>query len=100
MWDVYWSPTDELIFTLGGDGTYRIFDAATGVEILVYETGGWPAGALSPDGTQMLIGSNDGAASIYPTWGTPGELIAYAKECCAFRELTPEERELFGLPPR
>ena len=28
------------------------------------------------------------------------ELVAYAKECCVVRELTPDERELFGLPPR
>jgi WD40 repeat protein/serine/threonine protein kinase/DNA-binding XRE family transcriptional regulator len=99
-WDVYWSPTDEYIYTLAGDGTYRVFDANTGIELLVYETGGWPAGSLSPDGTQMLIGFNDGSTSIFPTWGTPEELIAYARECCVLRELTPEERELFGLPPR
>ena len=99
-WDVYWSPTDELIYTLAGDGTYRTFDAITGIELLVYETGGWPAGSLSPDGTQMLIGSNDGATSIYPTWATPEELIDYARECCVLRELTSEERDLFGLPPR
>jgi WD40 repeat protein len=99
-WVVHWSPTDELIFTLGGDGIYRSFDAATGTELLVYEIGGFPSGALSPDGTQMLIGTNDGATSIYPTWKTPEELIAYARECCILRELTPEERQLFGLPPR
>ena len=28
------------------------------------------------------------------------ELIDYAYECCVFRELTAEERELFGLPER
>ena len=99
-WDVFWSPTDEYIYTLAGDGTYRVFDAATGVELLVYETGGWPAGSLSPDGTKMLIGTNDGKTSIFPTWATPEELIAYARECCLLRELTPEERDLFGLPPR
>jgi WD40 repeat protein len=99
-WDVYWSPTDELIYTLGGDGTYRTFDALTGRELLVYETGGWPAGSLSPDGTKMMIGTNDGTTSIFPTWATPEELIAYAKECCVLRELTPDEREQFGLMPR
>ena len=30
----------------------------------------------------------------------PLEMIEYAKECCLLRDLTPEERELFGLPPR
>ena len=28
------------------------------------------------------------------------ELIDYAYECCVFRELTAEEREVFGLPER
>ena len=42
MWDVYWSPGDERIFAIGGDGTYRVFEAATGLELLVYDLGGWP----------------------------------------------------------
>jgi len=37
---------------------------------------------------------------LYPTWLTKEDLVAYAKECCLVRELTPEEREVFGLPPR
>jgi hypothetical protein len=32
-------------------------------------------------------------------WQTTDDLIEYAKECCVFRQLTPEEREQFGLPP-
>jgi len=98
---VYWSPEDDLIFTIGGDGTYRVFDAETGVELLVYDLGGnWPDGALSPDGTQMLIATDDGVTSLYPTWLTTEELIDYARDCCLVRELTPEEREVFGLPER
>jgi WD40 repeat protein len=100
VWDVHWSPGDAMIFAIGGDGTYRAFEAATGIELLVYELGGWPAGSLSPDGTLMLIGTNDGKISLYPVWLTTEELIAYAKECCLLRELTPEEREVFGLPEK
>ena len=77
-----------------------MFEAATGIELLVYELGGWPGGALSPDGTLMLIGTQDGKTSLYPTWLTTEELIAYAKECCVVRELTSEEREVFGLLER
>ena len=29
----------------------------------------------------------------------PLELIDYYYECCVFLDLTPEEREIFGLPP-
>jgi WD40 repeat protein len=100
VWSVYWSPGDELIFAIGGDGTYRVFESATGIELLVYDLGGWPNIALSPDGTLMLISTKDGKTSLYPTWLTTEELIAYAKECCLVHELTPEEREVFGLPER
>jgi hypothetical protein len=33
-------------------------------------------------------------------WHTREELIAYARECCLIRQLTADERELFGLPAR
>jgi WD40 repeat protein len=100
VWNILWSLGDERVFAFGGDGTYRVFEAVTGIELLVYDFGGWPNGALSPDDTLMLIGTNDGKISLYPTWLTTEELIAYAKECCVVRELTPEEREVFGLPER
>ena len=48
----------------------------------------------------MLIITADGKTSLYPTWLTTEELIAYAKECCLVRELTEEERQLFGLSQR
>ena len=100
VWIVLWSLGDERIFAFGGDGTYRVFEAASGIELLVYDFGGWPGGALSPDGAQMLIGTNDGKFSLYPIWLTTEELKAYARECCLVYELTPEEREVFGLPER
>jgi hypothetical protein len=37
---------------------------------------------------------------VFPVWDSLQELIDYAKECCVVRELTPDEREQFGLPPR
>jgi hypothetical protein len=56
--------------------------------------------AWSPDGTRIAVASWDGTAKIFPAWQTTQELIDYAKECCVVRELTAEEREQFGLPPR
>jgi WD40 repeat protein len=100
VWDIGWLPGDTRIVAVGGDGTYRVFEADTGLELLVYDMGGWPAGALSPDGTLIAIGTYEGKTSLYPTWLTKEELIAYTKECCLLRELTPEEREVFGLPER
>jgi hypothetical protein len=34
------------------------------------------------------------------SWHSNQDQIDYAYECCVFRELTAEERELFGLPER
>jgi hypothetical protein len=31
-------------------------------------------------------------------WQSTEDLIAYAYDCCVFRDLMPEEREQFGLP--
>jgi len=79
--------------------TARIFDVETGTELLVYEIGGWTNADLSPDSTQFLVSSTEGEAFIYPVWDTVEDLIDYAKDCCLVYELTPEEREQFGLPP-
>jgi hypothetical protein len=54
----------------------------------------------SPDGKRIVVSSSDGTAKVLPAWQTTQELIDHAKECCVVRELTPEEREQFGLPPR
>jgi hypothetical protein len=35
---------------------------------------------------------------VFPVWESLDELIAYAKDCCVVRELTSDEREVFGLP--
>ncbi len=54
---------------------------------------------LSPDGRQVLVATwPDGPMSIFNIWQSREELIELAKECCVFRDLTPEERQQFGLP--
>ena len=97
------SPTEERLLTAGNGGSAVIWDAATGAELLSYDVGGWVWAAYSPDGKQVLVGTDNGnqsALQVFPTWQSTQELIDYANECCVFRELTPEERELFGLPER
>jgi WD40 repeat protein len=96
VFTIVWSPDEDLIFTFGADGTARVFEVATGAELLVYQIGAYTDGALSPDGTQVLIASGDGNTYIFPTWLTSEDLIAYAKENCLIGELTSDERDLFG----
>jgi hypothetical protein len=57
-------------------------------------------GAWLPDDPPFATARADGIAKIWRAWQTTDDLIAYARECCVVRELTPEERAQFNLPPR
>ena len=52
----------------------------------------------TPDGERLLIKVNDDVLFL-PVWNTTQALIDYARACCVVRELTAEDREMFGLPP-
>ena len=97
-----WSATGDRLLTVSNDGTAKIWDAATGAELLSYSFGPQlTEGAWSPDMKQIALSAADGKIRVVDVhWHTTDELIAYARECCLIRELTADERELFGLPPR
>ncbi|MCL7454095.1 MAG: hypothetical protein M8467_13710 [Anaerolineae bacterium] len=97
-----WSATRERLLTVSNDGTARIWDAGTGAELLSYSFGPQlTEGAWSPDMKQIALSAADGKVRIVDVhWNTTDELIAYARECCLMRQLTADERELFGLPSR
>jgi len=97
------SPTEERMIIGGGDNLATVWDIATGTEILNYEVGGYVWPTYSPDGSQVAVGNSEGKwgrLQVFPVWDSLEELVDYAKECCVVRELTPGEREVFGLPPR
>ena len=69
------------------------------------ETNGGRAGRaykVAPDGKFAAVGQQmtDVCAKVWRVWQSTDEMIAYAKECCVFRELTVEERVEFGLSKR
>jgi hypothetical protein len=82
-------------------GTVKVWDAATGVEVLSFivpanaETVNW-----SPDGTHVIVAGYFNTPVVRRVWPSTEALIAHAKECCVPRELTDKERDQFGLPPR
>ena len=97
-WTYTWLKGDRyLLSTSGPDGKLRLIEAHTCETVLTNDIGGWATADLSPDETQLLVSTNDGSTRLYPFWKTLEELIAYAREQRMQRELTPEERELFGL---
>jgi WD40 repeat protein len=95
-----WSATGERLLTVSNDGTARIWDTSTGAELLSYSFGPQlTSGVWSPDNKQIALSAVDGKIRIVDVlWNTTDELIAYARQCCLMRQLTADERELFGLP--
>lgn len=104
VWAADWSPNGERIVSGSTDGTTRIWDVQTGAELLTLSTPtNWASlPSWSPDGQYLLtaIGAFDfeSRSGVWRVWQTTEDLIDYAKACCAFRQLTPEERQQFGLP--
>ncbi len=100
--DLHWSPNGERIAVGNADGFVVVLEALTGAQVASYPVS--PPSLVnavdwSPDGKSLLVLVNDNPQPyIFPAWQTTEELIAYAKECCVWRELTPEERLQFGLP--
>jgi ribosome assembly protein SQT1 len=68
-----WHPTQPLVFTACADGVGRCWDLRTGA--LVRQYGGHYEAiqdvALSPDGSMLLTGSDDGTAKVFLTAGAP-----------------------------
>ena len=96
-----WSPNGQRIASGDINGQIKIWDAETGAELLSFRV---PVGmflfqvAWSPDGKRLADVSIMDSIQVDRVWQTKEDLIAYAKECCIVRELTPEERQQFGLP--
>lgn len=96
-----WSPNGKRVATGDTNGAVKIWNVETGAVLLSFS---FPVGGFlfqldwSPDGTRLSGANTLNSVEIYRVWQTTEDLIAYAKECCVVRELTPEERQQFGLP--
>ena len=98
--DAMWSPNGERFLVAGLSGVVKVYDAASGEELLNYEIGVPSGASWSPDGNYIAVSDFDGNLWIFPAWQTLEALKEYARECCVIRELSAEEREMFGLPER
>jgi len=101
VWDAAWSPNGQRIVTGDQSGAVKVWDATSGEEIYGFST---EAAVLnvewSADGLYITASGLYDVPIIRRTWQSTEDLVVYARECCAARELTPEERERFGLPQR
>ncbi|NIS83051.1 MAG: hypothetical protein GTO14_23265 [Anaerolineales bacterium] len=99
VYDAEWSPDGVRIASGDEDGFLHIWNAETGEEVYRFEvSGGIIHVEWSSDGKYVIVGGSTNVPEIRRVWKSTAELIAYAKECCVFRELTAEERAQFGLP--
>ncbi len=95
-----WSPNGQRVASGDLNGDIKIWDAETGVELLSFKS---PIGiflfqlAWSPDGKYLTSANASSFTDIFRIWQTTEDMLAYTNECCVVRELTPEERQQFGL---
>ena len=99
VFDLSWSPDGNRIISGDVAGSVRVWNVNSGEEVNRFDMGGSVVTPLwSPDGTRVLVTGVFRAPEIRPVWQSTEELVAYAHECCVFRELTADERAQFGLP--
>jgi WD40 repeat protein/DNA-binding SARP family transcriptional activator len=101
VWDLAWSPDGTRLLSGDESGVIKIWDATTGDEVRSFVA--MPnvlAVNWSPDGTYIIVAGAGPTPVIKHVWQSTDSLIDYAYECCVSRDLTPEEREQFGLPER
>jgi WD40 repeat protein len=94
---VEWSPDGDRILTTSGDGTARIWDAATGQERATLRGNNSDVGsaAWSHNGRYIVTADSDGAARQYLV--TIDDLLALAESRLG-RGFWDTERETYGLP--
>jgi WD40 repeat protein len=101
VWDVTWSPDGKRIVSSDETGTVKVWDAENGTEVLSFKAPGTVLSVnWSPDGKHVIAAGSFTEPVIQRAWQSTGELMVHAEESCVSRELTPEERNQFGLPSR
>jgi len=97
MWRGAWSPDGHYVFTTSQDKSARMWDARTGLQLRYFAGHALSAVAgiaVSPDGSQIAIGSYDGAVQLTPT----GSDDLIGSVCARLRrDLTDIERSIYDI---
>jgi WD40 repeat protein len=98
---VAWSPDGVRVASGDEDGAIKVWDAASGEEVLSFQVPGYLNRVeWASDGKYLITSGGFDVPVVQRAWQTTEELIADARGCCVFRELTEAEREQYGLPTR
>ena len=98
VWEAEWSPDGTRIASGDEDGILRVWDVETGEEVYRFAFPGLVVGVdWSPDGKYLIVPGIFPVPGMRRVWQSTAELVDYARQCCVLRELTPKEREQFGL---
>ncbi len=94
-----WSPDGKRLVSGDNSGLIKVWNAADGQEVMSVKA---PAPVWSvhwsPDGTMISAAGHIVLPIICRAWSTTEDLIAYVKDNLVWRELSPAERQQFGLP--
>ena len=90
-----------MVIAGGQDGTVRVWEAATGQPVATFDHPGGDVADVAVDRAGLRIAAvtvgGDGAIFECLVCGPPDELAALAAQHST-RDLTAEERTMFGLP--
>ncbi len=94
---VAFSPDGALLATAADDGKARLFKVEGGEPLAILEGhgGGVRSVAFSPDGALLATAADD--ARLWPVLGDVFELIRLARRDVGRSDLTPKERDRYGI---
>lgn len=99
-----WNQDGSRVMTRSVDGTVRVWDTiysedfAEMLQLINGHSERVNSIMWNSDETRILTASGDGTARVWQSWRNIDELIAYAQQFVT-RPLSPEQRDVFFLPP-
>ncbi|MBL8160798.1 MAG: TIR domain-containing protein, partial [Anaerolineae bacterium] len=92
-----WSPDGQRMAVIRSDFSAAVVDSASAETL--YTFGQVPVSrvAWSPDGNSLMTDDGSALITVWRAWPSTAALVEEARECCATRELTDDERAEFGV---